>query len=65
MYRASCTAYYPEQRLQNIRISTIFYIYVHRDVHGNIIPIVKPTRCTNVSNLFYFGITLYCTDTAV
>jgi len=20
---------------------------------------VKPTRCTNVSNLFYFGITLY------
>jgi len=21
--------------------------------------IVKPTRCTNVSNLFYFGITLY------
>ena len=24
-----------------------------------IISIVKPTRCTNVSNLFYFGITLY------
>jgi len=24
-----------------------------------LIPIVKPTRCTNVSNLFYFGMTLY------
>jgi len=23
------------------------------------IPIVKPTRCTNVSNLFYFGMTIY------
>ena len=32
---------------------------VHRAVHRNIIPIVKPTRCTNVSNLFYFGMTLY------
>jgi len=28
---------------------------VHRAVHRNIISIVKPTRCTNVSNLFYFG----------
>ena len=25
----------------------------------NIISIVKPTRCTKVSNLFYFGMTLY------
>jgi len=25
----------------------------------NIISVVKPTRCTNVSNLFYFGMTLY------
>jgi len=24
-----------------------------------IISIVKPTRCTNFSNIFYFGITLY------
>ena len=24
-----------------------------------VISIVKPTRCTNVSNLFYFGMTLY------
>jgi len=32
---------------------------VHRAVHFNFISIVKPTRCTNVSNLFYFGMTLY------
>jgi len=32
---------------------------VHRAVHRNIISIVKPTRCTNVSNLFYSEITLY------
>jgi len=32
---------------------------VNRAMHPNIISIVKPTRCTNVSNLFYFGITLY------
>jgi len=30
---------------------------VHRAMHPNIISIVKPTRCTNVSNLFYFGMT--------
>jgi len=27
---------------------------IHRAVHHNIIPIVKPTRCTSVSNLFNF-----------
>ena len=32
---------------------------VHRAVHCNITSIVKPTGCTNVSNLFYFGMTLY------
>ena len=32
---------------------------VHSAVHRNIISIVKPTRCTNVSNLFYFRTTLY------
>ena len=32
---------------------------VQRAVRHNIISIVKPTRCTNVSNLYYFGITLY------
>jgi len=44
----------------------IYYTYyipckldVHRTVHRNIISIVKPTRCIKVSNLFYFGMTLY------
>jgi len=32
---------------------------VHRAVHRNIISIVKPTRCNSVSNLFYFGMTIY------
>ena len=31
-------------------------------MHRNIISIVKPTRCTNVSNLFYFGMTLHVSD---
>ena len=35
---------------------------VHRAVHRNIISIVKPTRCTNVSNLFYFGVALHVSD---
>jgi hypothetical protein len=32
---------------------------VCRAVHCNIISMGKPTRCTNVSNLFYFGMTPY------
>jgi len=32
---------------------------VQRAVYRNIISIVKPRRCTRVSNLFYFGMTLY------
>ena len=28
-------------------------------VHRNIVSVVKPTRCANVSNLLYFGMTLY------
>ena len=32
---------------------------VHRAVNRNIISIAKPTRCTNVSILFYFGMTFY------
>ena len=31
--------------------------YHRNTVH--IISVVKPTRCTDVSNLFYFGMTLY------
>jgi len=30
---------------------------------GIIISIAKPTRCTNVSNLFYFGMILYMFQT--
>ena len=32
---------------------------VHRAVHRNVIYIAKPTRCTDVSNLFYFEMKLY------
>jgi len=35
---------------------------VHTAVYRNIISIVKPTRCTNISNLFYFGMTLHVSD---
>jgi len=38
---------------------SVDFFNVHMAVHHNIISIVKPTRCTNVSNLFYFGMTLY------
>jgi len=34
----------------------------HTAMHRNIISIVKPTRCTNVLNLFYFGMTLHVLD---
>jgi len=34
---------------------------LHRAVHRNT-SLVEPTRCTNVSNLFYFGITLHVSD---
>jgi len=32
---------------------------VHRAVHHDIISIAKQTTCTNASNLFHFGMTLY------
>jgi hypothetical protein len=35
---------------------------VHMAVHRNIIPIVKPTRCNNVSNLFVLENTLHVSD---
>jgi len=38
---------------------------VHRTVHRNIISIVKLKRCGNVSNLFYFGMTLYTLQTVL
>jgi len=42
-----------------VTLMTCFISDIHRAVHRSIISIVKPTRCTNVSNLFYFGMTLY------
>ena len=72
------------QLLNGLQVSAVwsypsYHFDVHRAVHRNIISIVKPNRCTNVSNLFYFGMTLYmfqtvspsiirvqdCTDTAI
>ena len=35
---------------------------VHRALNRNIISIANPTRCTNVWNLFYFGIILHVSD---
>jgi len=44
-------------RLANYSETRLFD--AHRALHRNIISIVKPGRRTNVSNLFYFGMTLY------
>jgi len=44
---------------QNMDVNHRLNFDVHRVVHPNIISIVKPTRYANVSNLFYFGMTLY------
>ena len=41
---------------------TFSFFNVHRAGHRNIIFILKPTRCTNESNLFYFGMTLRVSD---
>jgi len=35
---------------------------VHTAVHRNFISIVKPTKCTGISNLFYFWMTLHISD---
>ena len=45
--------------LLSSRNSPWVLFFVHRAVHPNIISLVKPNRCTIVSNLFYFGMTLY------
>jgi len=50
----------PNERTILVLMKTMFVIIdIHGAVHRNIIPIVKPTICTNVSNVFYFGMTLY------
>ena len=40
-------------RLRMMMMMMMIYIYIC---------IVKPTRCTNVSNLFYFGVNLHVSD---
>jgi hypothetical protein len=61
--------------LENFQIKPFFYVStnrilsqrlfttfdVHRAVHRNVISIVKPTRCTNISNLFWND-TLHVSD---
>jgi len=47
-------------RERNVRRHKLFHSFgFHRAMHRNIISIVKPTRCINVSNLFYFARALY------
>ena len=38
------------------------YVCIHIQENYYKFPIIKPTRCTNVSNLFYFGMTLHVSD---
>jgi len=46
--------------VRSLRLEIFSFIFdVHRAVHRNINSIVKPTRCTSVWKLFYFGMTLY------
>ena len=47
--------------VSNLVSATIQFLRfdVHRAVHRHITSIVKPTRRTNISNLFYFRMTLY------
>ena len=47
-----------DKNLVNILVADVGIFDVNRAVHRNI-SIVKPTVCTDVSNLFYFGMTLY------
>ena len=59
--------HFPIQTATTMMPVNVFYriksFDIHRAVHPNIISIVKPTRCTDVSNLFYFGMTLYMFQT--
>jgi hypothetical protein len=58
LYVLTCTIY-PQQMTTMISIFMIKHLCVQEDIFRKVyISIVKPTRCTNLSNLFYFGITL-------
>jgi len=36
----------------DVKVRTVSKFDAHKAVHCNLIPIVKPTKCTSVSNLF-------------
>ena len=42
-----------------VRVQYTCYFSLRNDIIEHFFSIVKTTRCTNVSNLFYFGVTLY------
>ena len=54
----------PSETVIAVKVTNILCLtYIVPAVHRNIMCIVKQTRCTNVSNLFYFGMTLYMFQT--
>jgi hypothetical protein len=46
-----------DDSIQSLTTGIVFTL--KQEIMWITISIVKPTRCTNVSNLFYFGMTLY------
>jgi hypothetical protein len=59
-HELSCYVSQGTQNTEHIKPTQLIYISdIHGAVHRNNIPIVKPTRCTSVSTLFYFGMTVY------
>jgi len=51
--------------VKNLKLILIFYKICYTNKNEVLISVVKPKRCTNVSNLFYFGLTLYMFRTVV
>jgi UDP-N-acetylglucosamine 2-epimerase len=53
MFHTFCVMYYLDQQIHNIlTIKPVSYFYVHMTVHRDKFLVIKPTRCTNFSNLF-------------
>ena len=50
---------HPVQNSERTVEKYFIIFHVHRGVHRNINSVLRPTRYANVSNLFYFGMTLY------
>jgi len=51
--------------VENLKLILIFYKICYTNKNEVLISIVKPNRCTSVSNFFYFGLTLYMFRTVV